>query len=125
MSSPTQRSLKLLRDRGYNADVTERWHGGKLHDLWGFIDIAGVNDEEFVFVQTTTASNVSARWHKIQALPVVRRVLSAGGQIEIHGWAKRGPRGVRKTWCARIIDVLLREGQLVKQEAPAFQGGRK
>ena len=43
-SSPTQRSLKLLRDEGYTAQVVERWnpHARVRQDLFGVIDTAAM-----------------------------------------------------------------------------------
>lgn len=111
--SPTQRSLKKLRDDGYTAAVTERFNPyAKVRvDLFGFIDILAFKDEMTVAVQTTSGDggNVSARVQKIMALPAAKAwAASIFRQIVVHGWAKRGPRGKRKVWECRevIVDFL-------------------
>lgn len=91
--TPTQRTLKLMRDRGYVAEVTERWIPGAniRKDLWSFCDVLCLHPEtgEILAVQTTSASNMSARAKKIaecELTPVVRK---AGIGIHVHGWARR------------------------------------
>ena len=102
MSSPTERSLKLIRSKGYYAEVVEKWNAftKRRHDLCGFIDILCLGEGEVVGVQTTTSGNVASRLHKIlnhENYPVVRR---AGIKVVIHGWKKQGGR-----WVCRELDV--------------------
>lgn len=102
MSTPTQRSLKLMRDRGYMAAVTERWnsHARIRQDLYGIIDVLAIG-EDIVAVQTTSASNLSARVRKIaesEALPALRKV---GIRVVCHGWRK----GANGRWSVREVDV--------------------
>lgn len=111
--TPTQRTLKLLRDRGYICAITEHWNGwAKVRqDLLGFIDIIGLHrDQQGVLaVQTTSGSNVSARVAKIQAEPRAAAWLASGNQIVVHGWRKVGPRGKQKKWECREIPVTTTE----------------
>ena len=102
-TSPTQRSLKLLRERGWLCEVVERWnpHAKVRKDLFNVIDIVALSSETIIGVQTTTVSNMAARRAKILAEPAVKRWLRAGGQISLHGWVKAGPRGKPKTWQVR------------------------
>ena len=67
MSSPTQRTLKHLRDQGYRAEVVERWnpHARIRQDLFTIIDVLALSETEVVAVQTTSASNMKARINKI------------------------------------------------------------
>lgn len=94
VSSPTQRSLKVLRDRGYPlVQVVERWNGfaRKRVDLFGIVDVIAVGDD-IVAVQTTSGSNMAARIKKItdhESLPVLRK---ANIRMLVHGWTKR-PNG--------------------------------
>lgn len=90
MSSPTQRSLKNLRDRGCIAQVTERWNAfAKIRqDLFGFIDILAVKNGEVIAVQTTSKSNMSARVKKILENETYHELKKANWTIEVHGWAK-------------------------------------
>jgi hypothetical protein len=105
-TSPTQRSLEKLRSEGWTAQVVERWNqwAKVRQDLFGFIDILCLSPSKGILgVQTTSGSNVSARLAKIKAEPKAGIFLAAGGKIMIHGWAKQGPRGSRKTWVCREI----------------------
>lgn len=102
-TSPTQRTLAALRERGYVPAITERWNPWARirQDLYGFIDVLALHPEtgETLAVQTTSASNVSARVAKIakhENLPIVRR---AGWRIEVHGWRKKG-----REWVCRVVD---------------------
>ncbi len=102
--TPTQRSLKHLRDQGHLAEVVERWipQARKRHDLWGFVDILSLSPEgQVVGVQATSLSNVSARIKKITDhanLPMVRR---AGVVIYVHGWGK----GANGRYRLREVDL--------------------
>lgn len=99
MSSPTQRSLAEMRQRGYLADVVERWIPGAnvRRDCWGFVDIlcivADPDSELFakdkiIGVQATSWSNVSARVRKIAEHENVGAVRRAGIKIIVLGWKK-------------------------------------
>ncbi len=93
--SPTQRTLKYLREAGWKAEITERWNSfaGIRQDLFGIIDVIALKPGITLGVQCTSASNVSARIAKIaehESTPFLRE---AGWRIEVHGWTKgkRGP----------------------------------
>jgi hypothetical protein len=90
MSSPTQRSLKRLRDEGYHAEVTEKWNQfAKIRqDLFGFVDILAVGNGRTIGVQTTSYSNMSARVKKIMDNDVYPILKSCGWKIVVHGWKK-------------------------------------
>lgn len=106
-SSPTTRSLKLLRDRGYTAAVVERWnpHVKIRQDLFGFADLIAFNRHEVVLVQTTTASNMAARVKKVEENAAASlwsqtyRTFPAR-RIEVHGWKK-----VKGRWTHKIVTV--------------------
>lgn len=108
MTSPTQRSLAALRERGMLAEVVERWnpYTRKRKDLFGFVDIVAVlaSTGDPFFVQTTSGANLAARRDKIIGLaaefPAVAALIRTG-RVVLHGWSKRGPRGKRKTWTLR------------------------
>lgn len=92
--TPTQLSLRHLREDGWTAEVVEHWnpHARVRHDLFGFVDVIAVRRDETLAVQTTTAANVSARIRKIADHPNVGAVREAGWRIVCHGWAKRAGR---------------------------------
>ncbi len=106
--SPTQRSLKELRKRGYMVAITEKWNPfAKIRqDLFGFIDLLAIRGNEVLAVQTTSGTNVAARVAKIVSLQAARLWLeSPNRKIVVHGWAKRGPRGKRKEWTVREEEI--------------------
>lgn len=105
MSSPTSRSLELMKARGYTVAITERWNPfAKIRqDLFGFIDLVAIRAGErgVTAIQTTSGSNVSARIAKIRAEARAGIWLAAGNHIVVHGWKKAGAKGKRKTWQCR------------------------
>ncbi len=88
--TPTQRSLKHLRDQGYIAAVVEKWnpHARIRQDLFGVLDIVAIRDSETLGVQTTAGSGVSARLKKIAESETVPALRKAGWAIHVHGWRK-------------------------------------
>lgn len=102
--SPTQRSLKELKKRGYDLiQVVEHWNAfAKIRqDLFGIIDILIVSGGETIAVQTTSWDNVSARTKKMLESPAYPHIKEAGWTLLVHGWAKKGPRGGKKEWTLR------------------------
>lgn len=116
MTSPTQRSLAMLRERGMLAEVVERWnpYTKTRKDLFGFADIVAVLEStgDPFFVQTTSGANLAARRTKILGIaaefPAVAALIRTG-RVVLHGWAKRGGRGKRKVWTLREEIVLLEQ----------------
>lgn len=113
--SPTQRSLKLLREEGYTVAITERWNpwSRTRQDLFGFIDLLCFKDNVVLAVQTTDGTSVAKRIAKIratQAFPLWLNMPTR--QVEVHGWLKRGPRGKRKVWTCRRVRLW----ELLEQE---------
>jgi hypothetical protein len=105
--SPTQLTLKNLRDRGYVAAVVERWnhHAGIRQDLFGFIDVIGVGRLGTIGVQCTSGggageSNLNARIRKIADCKNIGAVREAEWTLEVHGWKK-----VDRRWTVKIINV--------------------
>lgn len=126
MGSPTARSLAYLRQRGALAAVVERYnpHAKRRVDLFGFIDIVAVDAQPGALgVQATTTANVSHRLDKLrtEAAANMRRWLAAGNRLVIHGWAKRGARGARKTWTLNERVITLDE---IPDEIAADQSQR-
>jgi hypothetical protein len=118
--SPTARSLQHLRKQGALAQVVERYnpHAKRRIDLFGFIDIIALLDMgtsvvpqwvQTLGIQTTTTGHISHRLEKLrtECADAMRWWLMAGNRLEIHGWAKRGARGKRKTWTLteRVVTV--------------------
>lgn len=102
MSSPTSRSLEHLRKQGYVAQVVEKWIPAvkRRQDLYGFIDILAIRDNEVVGVQATSGDNVAARVRKIGEHELVGQVRRAGIRILVHGWRKNASG----RWQLREVD---------------------
>ena len=105
--TPTQRTLKLMRERGWIAEVTERSIPGAniRKDLWTFCDVLCIHPEsgEILAVQTTSASNMAARVKKIgdcELTPIVRK---CGIGIHVHGWI--APTKNKRLWTVREKDL--------------------
>lgn len=103
MISPTQRSLKYLREQGWRVAVVEYWHAfaRKRMDLFHAFDLLCVRGEETLAVQVTSASNVSARVNKIAENEAVPDLRKAGWSLFVHGWRK----GKDGKWIVREVDV--------------------
>lgn len=114
-TSPTQRSLKLLKDTGWNAEVVERWIHAimRKQDLFNCIDIVAIRFGELAGVQVTSGSNVSARIAKIKKEPMMVKWLEANGTLYVHGWRevvayrKNGKKAKRKRWECRVVPITL------------------
>lgn len=96
--SPTELTLRTLRDEGYTAQVVEHWVPGAniRRDLWGFVDVLAIRDGETLGVQCTSYSNVPARVKKITDSEHLPKVRDAGWRVEVHGWEK-----VKNRWVLR------------------------
>jgi hypothetical protein len=68
-TSPTQRSLKHMRELGYVCAVVEHWnpHARIRQDLFGFIDVLCVKGEDIIGVQACSGAggDSAARVRKI------------------------------------------------------------
>jgi len=108
-TSPTQRSLKILREMGYLCAIVEKFvrfpPPGHRVDLFGFIDIIAVGHGGTLGVQTTTASNAAARVTKIKGSPALPILVENGWKLIVHKWRKGGPRGERKVWSCTEEEV--------------------
>lgn len=102
LSTPTQRTLRRLRDQGYTAAVVERWnpHAKIRQDLFGFIDVLAVGPCGTLAVQACNYGDVARRIEKITNHENVGAVREAGWSIEVHGWHK-----VNGRYKCRVVDV--------------------
>lgn len=103
MSSPTQRSLKYLRDAGYTCAIVEHWdhYARKRRDLFGMFDLLCIREGETLAVQTTSGSNVSARVKKLTESELLAPVRKAGWVVHVHGWRK----GANGRYALRVEDL--------------------
>lgn len=108
-TSPTQRSLKYLREvKKHEVDICEKWNSytKTRKDLFGVLDLVSLG-EGFIWGIQTTSGSGSSRIAKILAEPRAKTWLENGGRIVVHGWSKRGPRGKVKRWSVREVEVTL------------------
>ena len=99
--SPTECSLKHLRENGWTPWRVEHWNAFSRRrvDLYGFGDLIAYHPTAGIsIIQTTSGSNAGARYAKIVASEHALGWLEAGGRNFLHSVAKRGARGKRKLW---------------------------
>lgn len=126
--SPTQRTLRHLREQGWHADIVERFNHfagpfGIRHDAFGFIDILCIGENSIIAVQSCGQS-FSEHNKKILANEFAPAWLQAGGRILLIGWRKiklhRGGKAER--WSPRIqeysVDMFGKEKAPTKSELP-------
>jgi len=115
--SPTQRTLRELRQRGCHCDIVERFNQyagkfGQRFDLFGFIDlIALYPDKGIVGVQCCARSGHAAHRTKILENEIAPEWIKSGGTIEIWSWGKqklkRGGKAMR--WVPKIETITFDE----------------
>jgi len=100
--SPTQRSLKYLRELGYLVEVVERTIPKTFikKDLFGFADLLAIRENEVMLVQVTSGTNVSARVKKIAESEHIDMVRKSGMSVFVHGWRK-----LKSGWAPKIVDL--------------------
>ena len=103
--SPTQRTLKRLKDSGDYplVQVVEHWNSFARirQDLFGIIDILAIDHKGVVTaLQVTSYSNVGARVKKITESPATPFIRNADWVILVEGWHKKNNR-----WISRIVDL--------------------
>lgn len=110
-TSPTQRTLKYLRDLGYSVDKVEHWNAfaRRRVDAFDFIDILALKlgSPGVLGVQTTTTSNMGARVRKAKIIPEMKLWIQCGNPLWIIGWSKKGPSGKQKLWTASIKELTV------------------
>lgn len=113
MTSPTQRSLKFLRESGYMVGIVEKWnqYARIRQDLFGCIDLVCVplSGQGIIGVQACAGASHAARRTKSLAEPRLRTWLNAGGRFQIISWSKTGQRGKRKLWTPRVEEIFAEE----------------
>lgn len=114
--SPTQRSLKVLRDAGFLVEIVERWipfpKPGHRRDLFNFVDLLAVHPETGVTlaVQTTSGSNLSHRRKKLAANPNLASCVAAGWRVVVHGWAKKKVKRGGRAYKYKLIEDVIAPG---------------
>jgi hypothetical protein len=120
MSSPTQRTLALLRKQGMTCQITEKWNpfSKTRQDLFGGIDIVCLDPEHsgVIGVQTTSQAHASERTNKLLAEPKLKMWVQTGNRLFVIAWrkikAKRGAK--RATWQPTIKELTFAD--FIQQE---------
>ena len=101
--SPTERTLKALREAGYACFIVEHWNAfiKCRQDLFGFVDILALGDNEVLGVQACARGDVSKRVDKIANHKNVGVVRKAGIRLEVWGWEKMASGEYE----CRVVDV--------------------
>lgn len=109
-TSPTARSLKWLRDKGFSAQVVEKYNmfAHVRIDLFGCIDIVAIHPElnGVTGVQSTTSSHLQDHIKKSVAIPELKLWLIAGNSFMIQVWRKNAKnRWVSKEKVIKLEDL--------------------
>ena len=113
----TSRTLKYLRDRGWEVGMVERYlsYTNRRKDLFGIIDIIGMNGKQILAVQSCGQA-FSEHNRKILASPMAVKWLESGGLLWLVGWRKlklkRGGKAMR--WRPRIKKYNMKDFREVK-----------
>ena len=113
--SPTQRTLKYLRDAGYYCDMVERWiqnpkhpAGGFRKDYMGFGDILAFSEYSTLLVQSCGQSYAKHLRDLLTNLNVPLWLANPNRKLILIGWRKvkkvRG--GKAMVWKPRIKEIL-------------------
>lgn len=114
--SPTQRTLRTLRQEGRVCGIVERFNPyagphGKRQDLFGFIDLISLDPVRGIVAVQSCGSDFSEHKRKIleERAQEATEWLQGGGKIEIWGWRKvklkRGGKAMR--WAPRVEEITL------------------
>ena len=115
--SPTQRTLALLREQGYNPWIVERFIQskpfGKRVDLYNIIDIIALTPEGVMGVQSCGAAfsehmRTLTETHKEESRAWLE---CPGTSLYLYGWRKlkkvKGKKAM--VWTPRIQEITLEE----------------
>jgi hypothetical protein len=111
-TTPTQRSLTLLRKQGWTCGVVEKWnaHVGIRQDFCGGIDLIAFSQGGGVLgVQCCAGSGLASHRTKLLAEPRMREWVAAGARLVIYAWRKTNDRktGKRKLWNLNEVELAL------------------
>jgi hypothetical protein len=116
--TPTQKTLKYLRDLDYHCDIVERWMkmpthpaGGYRKDFLSIIDIIAFDEHKTIGVQSCGQA-FSEHLRKLHESPNTPKWLShPARELWLIGWrklkVKRG--GKAKRWSPRILEIGLND----------------
>jgi hypothetical protein len=122
-TSPTSRSLRLLRREGWTPSVVERWlpYARVRSDCLGFADVLAVREDVagVLFIQACAGGDASKRVRKLLGVQAVRVALLAGNQVEVWAWRKSAK--TNRWSCRRQPIALAMLPTLASNEAGASE----
>jgi hypothetical protein len=114
-TSPTQRTLRLLREQGAICEVVEKFNPhvgpyGIRQDLFGFIDIIALMPGKGILAIQSCGQDVRGHINKIyNDRSIITFEWLKYAEFQIYGWRKlklkRGGKAMR--WRPRIVDFKL------------------
>ncbi|MCP4262785.1 MAG: hypothetical protein GY774_35550 [Planctomycetes bacterium] len=127
-TSPTQRTLRFLRQEGSLVDVAERWMinprvpgGGFRKDLFGFVDLVVLDPDQGIGGIQSCGQSFAEHKRKLldsECTQFVVEWLKCGGYVELWGWRKvklkKGGKAMR--WKPRLAKITLFEEGLKFEE---------
>ena len=126
--SPTQRTIRALKDRGLVCAIVEKWNAhvgpyGIRQDLFGIIDVLALDPQHGVIGIQSCGSNFSAHIRKFQnerAQECIDWLTTPGTSLELWGWrkvkVKRG--GKAMVWRPRVQVITLDD---IQEKEPGSQ----
>ena len=118
--SPTQRTLRALKEQGREAAIVEKWNAyagehGKRIDLFNIIDVLALDPIRGVIgIQCCGGSGYSAHYNKIteeHSIETINWLSTPGTKLEIWAWRKlklhRGSKAMR--WTPKIVEITLED----------------
>ena len=121
--SPTQRTLKAMRNQGRECGIVEKFqqYGGKFgvrQDLFGFIDIIAIDPQKGIVAIQSTGQDWSGHINKIMSLEEIVVKWLEHAPLELWAWRKvkkvRG--GKAMIWKPRIGDFYIEKNELKYKE---------
>jgi hypothetical protein len=119
--SPTQRTLKAMREQGRLCGIVERFqqHGGRFgirQDLFGFIDIVAIDPVDGIVAIQSCGQDFSGHIKKItEERNEAAFEWLKHAKLELWGWRKvklaRGGKAMR--WMPRVADIILDNGEVI------------
>jgi hypothetical protein len=117
--TPTQRTLKALKDMGRKCGIVEKFNRfagphGVRQDLFGIIDIIALDKEQGVIGVQSCGSAFSEHYKKIiieHREDTYEWLTTPGTKLELWGWrkvkVKRGGKAMK--WEPRIQEITLED----------------
>ena len=117
--SPTQRTMRYLREHGNICAVVEKWNAhvgpfGVRQDLFGIIDILVLDPERgFVGIQACSQSSAShlRKMKEERTEECIHWLSTPGGFIEVWCWRKIKPKrgGKLRRWQPKVTEITMED----------------